>query len=141
MNSLSPLKWCLLFLSCCCGGAAEGLHHYVFFNRERERVSDSLFIETKALEGAQLKYAWRELEPEKGAYDSSAVARDLGFLKEKGKRLFIQLQDSSDGVEARVSEFGGLAARQPGTIANSQALLGIGPGAGWSTVAASAAEA
>jgi hypothetical protein len=95
MKTLSPLSWCLILLSCCSGGAAEGLHHYVFFNRERERISDPLFIETKALEGAQLKYTWRELEPEQGAYDFSAVEHDLRLLNEKGKRLFIQLQDSS----------------------------------------------
>jgi hypothetical protein len=97
MKIVSACNWrtLILLLACCCGGAAEGAHHYVFFNRERERISDALFIETKALEGAQLKYTWRELEPEKGAYDFSAVQHDLRFLKEKGKRLFVQLQDSS----------------------------------------------
>ena len=94
MNILSPSNIFLL-LACSCAGAAQGAHHYVFFNRERERISDAVFLETKALEGAQLKYTWRELEPEKGAYDFSAVEHDLRFLKEKGKRLFIQLQDAS----------------------------------------------
>jgi hypothetical protein len=69
MNLVSPANWCILLLwTCCCGSAAETVHHYVFFNRERERISDSEFIATTALEGAQLKYTWRELEPEKGAY-------------------------------------------------------------------------
>ncbi|HWW02170.1 MAG TPA: hypothetical protein VNZ64_20890 [Candidatus Acidoferrum sp.] len=96
MNLVSPSNWCILLLwTCCCGGGAETVHHYVFLNRDRGRISDSVFIETKALEGAQLKYSCRELEPEKGAYDFSAVQHDLRILKEKGKRLFIQLQDSS----------------------------------------------
>lgn len=47
------------------------------------------------MEGAQLKYTWRELEPGEGTYDFSAMHRDLMFLNAKGKRLFIQLQDSS----------------------------------------------
>jgi len=76
-------------------GTAEGGHHYVFLNRDRERISDSAFLQTKALEGAQIKFTWRELEPEKGAYDFSAVRHDLDFLTANGKRLFIQLQDAS----------------------------------------------
>lgn len=48
-----------------------------------------------AFEGAQLKYSWRELEPEKGAYKFDPIRRDLGFLAAKGKKLFIQLQDVS----------------------------------------------
>ena len=42
-----------------------------------------------------MKYTWRELEREKGGYDFSAIHHDLRFLKGKGKRLFIQLQDTS----------------------------------------------
>jgi hypothetical protein len=74
---------------------AGEVHHYVFFNRDRERISDPAFLNTKAFEGAQLKYTWRELEPEQDVYDFSAIRQDLQFLNSKGKRLFIQLQDSS----------------------------------------------
>jgi hypothetical protein len=69
--------------------------HYVFFNRERERITDRAFLETKAFEGAQLKYTWRELEPTADNYDFVAIRNDLRVLKENGKRLFIQLQDTS----------------------------------------------
>jgi hypothetical protein len=82
-------------LVCCGSAAAGGLHHYVFFNRDRERITDASFLGTKAIEGAQLKYTWRELEPEKDAYDFGAIRHDLAFLSSKGKKLFIQLQDSS----------------------------------------------
>jgi hypothetical protein len=71
------------------------VHHYVFFNRDRERISDAEFLRTKHFEGAQLKYTWRELEREKDGYDFSAIAHDLTFLTSKGKKLFIQLQDAS----------------------------------------------
>jgi hypothetical protein len=87
---------CLCFVLVCCGSAAaEGLRHFAFFNRDRERILDTSFLETKALEGAQLKYTWRELEREKDVYDFSAIQHDLAFLSSKGKKLFIQFQDSS----------------------------------------------
>jgi hypothetical protein len=96
MNNARKLLWCIVALWLCCGSvAAKGVHHYVFFNRERGRISEASFTETTAFEGAQLKYTWRELEPEKDAYDFSAIRKDLAFLKSKGKRLFIQLQDVS----------------------------------------------
>ena len=96
MNKTRKLFWLSLFILLCCGSiAAKGVHHYVFFNRERARIHERAFLETKAFEGAQIKYTWRELEPEKDAYDFSAIRQDLAFLTSKGKRLFIQLQDSS----------------------------------------------
>ena|SRR2546429_2834721 len=70
MKIVLKIRWCVLFISICCGSAiAEGVHHYVFFNRDREKISDPAFLNTKAFEGAQLKYTWRELEPGKDAYD------------------------------------------------------------------------
>jgi hypothetical protein len=80
---------------CSRGATGAGMHHYVFLNRDRERISDAAFIGTRAFEGAQLKYTWRELEREKDAYDFSAIQHDLMFLNSKGKKLFIQLQDAS----------------------------------------------
>jgi hypothetical protein len=69
--------------------------HYVFVNRDRQRIADSAFLHAAAVEGAQVKYTWSELEPEKDRYDLSAVHHDLAFLRAHGKRLFIQLQDVS----------------------------------------------
>jgi len=85
----------LVSLTCCAGAGGEGPHHYVFFNRDRERIADPAFLGAKAFEGAQLKYTWRELEPGKDSYDFSAIQHDLMFLNSKGKKLFIQLQDAS----------------------------------------------
>ncbi|PYJ85406.1 MAG: hypothetical protein DME22_09260 [Verrucomicrobia bacterium] len=96
MKIVLKIRWCVLFISICCGSAtAEGVHHYVFFNRDREKISDAAFLNTEAFEGAQLKYTWREIEPEKDAYDFSAIRQDWRFLNSKSKKLFIQLQDSS----------------------------------------------
>jgi hypothetical protein len=71
------------------------VHHYVFFNRARERISEATFLETTAFEGAQLKYTWRELDRGEEGYDFSPIRQDLTCLKSKGKRLFVQLQDVS----------------------------------------------
>jgi len=87
---------CVLFAWICHGNArAGGIQHYVFFNRERERIHDAAFLSTQAFAGAQIKYTWRELEPERDAYDFHAVREDWAFLQSKGKRLFIQLQDTT----------------------------------------------
>src|ERR1700733_12066573 len=87
----------MFFLSICwfChhGALGEEPHHYVFFNRDRERISEASFLDTKALEGAQLKYTWRELDQGKDGYEFGDIRHDLGYLKAKGKKLFIQLQD------------------------------------------------
>src|SRR2546426_10780832 len=96
MGIFRKLSRCGLSILIYCGSGFGGeVHHYVFFNRDRERISDPAFLNTKAFEGAQLKYTWRELEPEQDAYDFNAIRQDLKFLSSKGKRLFVQLQDSS----------------------------------------------
>lgn len=70
-------------------------HHYIFFNLDRERIRDTSFLNINQIQGAQLKYTWKELEPEKDHYDLDLVQNDLDFLKANGKALFIQIQDVS----------------------------------------------
>lgn len=72
-------------------------HHYIFFNRDRERIQEASFLEHQGIEGAQLKYTWKEGEPEKGQYHFEDIQADLTFLHQHGKKLFIQLQDVSFG--------------------------------------------
>jgi hypothetical protein len=70
------------------------VHHYVFFGQDREKIGTaSSFLETQALEGAQVAYSWRQLEPAKDAYDFRIIREDLAFLTSRGKKLFVQLQD------------------------------------------------
>jgi hypothetical protein len=93
-NALKVARCALFLLACCAGVGAKPVHHYVFFGQEREKIREaSSFLETKALEGAQVRYSWRQLEPEQDKYDFSPVREDLAFLTSKGKKLFIQLQD------------------------------------------------
>ncbi|MEO1652072.1 MAG: hypothetical protein AAFU64_00885 [Bacteroidota bacterium] len=74
---------------------AQNPEHYIFFNIERDRIQESNFLHHPKISGAQLKYTWSELEPQKGQYNFQALEKDLLFLNQRGKKLFIQLQDVS----------------------------------------------
>jgi hypothetical protein len=69
--------------------------HFIFFSHERERITEPSFVNHPNIVGAQLKYTWRELEPERDRYDFSAVLKDAATLEKYGKKLWIQLQDVS----------------------------------------------
>ncbi|MCP3979413.1 MAG: hypothetical protein GY716_08795 [bacterium] len=75
--------------------AAAEPQSFVFFNVDRERIREKSFLDSPALVGAQLKYRWSELEPERDRYRVDLILDDLRFLQEHGKKLFIQLQEVS----------------------------------------------
>ena len=77
------------------GRDQQRVRHYVYFNVQRQRISEPWFLASASFDGAQLKYTWPELEPEKDRYDFSSIRHDLALLRRNGKRLFIQLQDVS----------------------------------------------
>ena len=93
--------------------------HFIFFSHERERIRDTAFLQHPRIAGAQLKYTWRELEPERDVYDFRQILSDLAVLDRYGKRLWIQLQDVSFSERQVVPDyllsepaFGGGVARQ-----------------------------
>lgn len=45
------------------------------------------------IEGVQVVYNWRSLEPEKGRYDFSRIEQDLKVVDAAHKKLFVQVQD------------------------------------------------
>jgi hypothetical protein len=126
--------WWSLCVLTCCERSASGAQHYVFFNRERERISESSFVETREFKGAQLKYTWRELEAAKDQYDFGAIEHDLAVLNRNGKKLFIQLQDSS--FDPRIvlvpryllndDRYGGGAARQYKPVGSEAGVSQVG---------------
>lgn len=69
--------------------------HYVFVNRDRERIHDEAFLGAPGIAGAEIKYTWKELEPERDRYALGHVLEDLTFLERHGKRLVVQLQDAT----------------------------------------------
>lgn len=75
---------------------AKPLHHFVFFGMDREKLKTTKsFLETRAFEGAQVAYSWRQLEPGKDKYDFRLIREDLTFLNLHGKKLWVQIQDVS----------------------------------------------
>lgn len=85
--------------------SANGPKNFIFFERERYRIAEPAFLENGAIVGAQLKYTWRELEPERDRYEFQPLLDDLAFLEKNGKRLFIQVQDVSFSEEVLVPEY------------------------------------
>src|SRR4029078_10766451 len=86
--------------------AQKPLHHFVFFGGDRDAIkTDSLFLNTKSTEGAQIIYTWKFLERGKDGYDFSEVRQNLEFLRSHGKKLWIQLQDVSFGDQKNVPEY------------------------------------
>jgi len=80
--------------------------HFIYFGLERSRISDVRFLSTPSIAGAQLKYTWKELEPERDRYEFDAIRSDLAFLDSYDKQLFIQLQDVSfDRDRINVSDY------------------------------------
>lgn len=73
--------------------AQKQIRQFIFFELERERIHDTSFLHNDGAVGAQLKYMWRELEPNKNQYNLDLIQNDLDFLTSNGKKLFIQLQD------------------------------------------------
>lgn len=75
--------------------AVSAPKNFVYFGLERARISEPGFLTTESIVGAQLKYRWKELEPDRDRYDLRAILEDLAYLEEHGKKLFVQLQDVS----------------------------------------------
>lgn len=83
------------YLGARCPLEKDTIKHFVYFARERQAIRNHSFLKVARLEGAQIIYAWRELEPEKGTYDFTIIREDYEYLKAHGKKLFIQFQDAT----------------------------------------------
>ncbi len=81
------------YLNAACPVKKDSIKHFVYFAKDRELIKNHPLLRHKMFEGAQIMYAWRDLEPEKGKYDFSILKYDYRYLKKYSKKLFIQLQD------------------------------------------------
>ena len=97
MTSRPALALLTLFFSLVHSPAAKArdVRHYVFFGTDRERITEAGFLDNKGIEGAQIKYTWRQIEQGKDNYAFDDIRHDLDFLKSKNKKLFIQIQDAT----------------------------------------------
>jgi hypothetical protein len=83
------------YLDAACPLEKDSIKHFVYFARERQAIRDHAFLKVPRLEGAQIMYAWRELEPKKDTFDFTIIREDYEYLKAHGKKLFIQFQDAT----------------------------------------------
>ncbi|KAG9322356.1 hypothetical protein KVV02_001338 [Mortierella alpina] len=71
-----------------------------FVIAEGIQLSDiSHIIQRPDIQGAQVIYNWKSMEPSKGVYNFSSIKKDLAFLN--GKKLFVQVQDRFFDPKAR----------------------------------------
>ena len=71
----------------------DDIQHFVYFSRDRQKINGHPFLSHPRFQGAQIMYSWKQLEPKEGVYDFSIVEEDFEYLKKRGKKLFVQLQD------------------------------------------------
>jgi hypothetical protein len=83
------------FVKARCPIGQDKIKHYVYFSRDRTAIHHHPFLQNSRFEGAQIMYSWKQLEPVQGTYDFSAIRDDYQYLKTKGKKLFVQLQDTT----------------------------------------------
>lgn len=85
--------------------AATPPSNFVYFGRDHERMAESRFLDHPQVAGAQLKYTWRELEPERDQYEFAPIREQLTLLQRHDKRLFIQISDVSFSERALVPDY------------------------------------
>ncbi len=87
------------YLNATCPLKEDNIKHFVYFARDRESIHNHPFLEVERFTGAQIMYSWQQLEIEKDVYDFSMIKEDYEYLKSKGKKLFIQMQDATFSPE------------------------------------------
>lgn len=91
------------YLAATCPLVEDGIQHFVYFSRDRDAIQNHALLTNPRLMGAQIMYSWRELEPTKGNYDFAIIRQDYEYLKSKGKKLFIQLQDTTFDIRYKAT--------------------------------------
>lgn len=81
------------YLTEACPVEKDSIQHFVYFAKDRELIKDHPFLSHSMFKGAQIMYAWRDLERERGKYDFSILKQDYEYLRKYNKKLFVQLQD------------------------------------------------
>lgn len=89
----------ILIALCCLSTTAFGAQTlpklFLFMGGHPNLVPYQRILSNPCIEGVQIIYPWKNLEPKKGVYDFSIIENDLHFLNSIHKKLFVQLQDRS----------------------------------------------
>lgn len=83
------------YLDAPCPKEETSIKHFVYFSKDRASIKNHPLLGVPQFKGAQIMYSWKDLEPGKGQYTFSVIEKDIAYLKQYGKKLFIQLQDAT----------------------------------------------
>jgi hypothetical protein len=78
--------------------------HYVCIG-PRTGLDEILDLDEPALQGAIKRYFWRDLEPERGAYDFSEIEADLQRFELLGKQLIVFIMDKSFSAKSALPSY------------------------------------
>jgi hypothetical protein len=90
MHRIAITLLCWLGILAASPAVADEPRNFIYTGELAENVA---LLDRPDIEGAQVVYPWRMLEPEKGEYDFSAIEADLARTDARGKQLFAQIQD------------------------------------------------
>ena len=107
--------------------------NYVYTSTGELAAAETI-LRRPEIEGAQVVYNWKLLEPAEGEYDFSAIERDLAATDALGKKLFIQIQDRFFSPQARNIPAYILEDPQYGGGLVAQIEEGKTEGYGWTTM-------
>jgi hypothetical protein len=114
-------------------GASAGPANFIYTGNGDLAAAQPV-LERPDIEGAQIVYNWRALEPSEGQYDFSPIERDLALTGKLGKKLFIQIQDRFFSPKARnVPDYILTEAKYGGGLV-PQVEEGKSEGYGWTTM-------
>ncbi len=94
------LHACGLFGALMAGPAPAAPQNYLFANSD-DLTSHAALIQRPDIDGVQIVYSWKSLEPAKDQYDFARIEKDLRYLEGLDRKLFIQLQDRFFEIEHR----------------------------------------
>ena len=80
--------------------AAAPLQNFLYMGQDELDLSIPM-LRRPDIQGVQVLYIWKNLEPEKGVYDFSMIEHDLATARRHGKQFWLQIQDRSFRPEHR----------------------------------------
>ncbi|WP_246021623.1 hypothetical protein [Alteraurantiacibacter aquimixticola] len=112
--------------------AQEAPRNFLFLGGD-DPEDHAALLQREDIEGAQVVYNWRGLEPSEGEYDFAAIERDLATLEAFDRELFVQLQDRFFLPQARwLPDYLLEEEIYAGGLARQADTAGEGPdGSGW----------
>lgn len=94
------LRGLFIFLYCFLAQAAENkIQNFLFIGGDSPQAFSAKMGDQ--IEGVQVIYSWKSLEPKQDQYNFEKIEKDLQFLNSKGKKLWVQLQDRFFDIKNR----------------------------------------